>query len=81
VPQPSESLHATPRQRQVLDLAVHGESDKEIARRLGLGLSTVRTHLGRFYRDNGLRNKTEAVAAWQRHLDLEIPLRTSARRE
>jgi DNA-binding CsgD family transcriptional regulator len=42
-------------------------TDKEIAADLGIAVSTVRTYLERFYRENGLRNKTEAVAAWQHH--------------
>ena len=46
-------------------------TDKEIAVDLGVAVSTVRTHLERFYRENGLRNKTEAVAAWQHYRDSE----------
>lgn len=69
-------LHVTPRQRQILDLAARGLTDKEIASKLGGAVSTVRTHLERFYRENGLRNKSEAVATWQRFRDLERkPLR------
>lgn len=68
----SRELHVTPRQRQILDLAVGGLTDKEIAADLGVAVSTIRTHLERFYRDNGLRNKTGAVAAWQHHRDAEL---------
>jgi DNA-binding CsgD family transcriptional regulator len=57
-------LHVTKRQRQVLDLAADGRTDKEIASILGLSVSTVRSHLQRFYRTNGLRNKVEAVGAY-----------------
>ena len=60
-------LHVTPRQREILDLAVRGLTDKEIDADLGVAVSTVRTHLERFYRVNGLRNKSEAVAAWQHY--------------
>lgn len=63
--------HATPRQREILDLAARGLTDKEIAADLGVAVSTIRTHLERFYRENGLRNKSEAVAVWQHHLDIE----------
>ena len=64
-------LHATPRQREILDLAVRGLTDKEIAARLRVAVSTVRTHLERFYRENGVRNKSEAVAVWQHYRDPE----------
>jgi len=64
-------LHATSRQRQILDLAVRGLTDKEVASDLGIAVSTIRTHLERFYRENGLRNKSEAVAAWQHYRDAE----------
>jgi len=65
-------LHVTPRQRQILDLAVRGLTDKEIATDLGVAVSTIRTHLERFYRENGLRNKNQAVAAWQHYRDTEL---------
>jgi DNA-binding NarL/FixJ family response regulator len=64
--------HATPRQREILDLAVRGLTDKEIAADLGVAVSTIRTHLERFYRANALRNKAEAVAVWQHHRDTEL---------
>jgi DNA-binding CsgD family transcriptional regulator len=70
---PPDELHVTPRQRQILDLAVRGLTDKEIAVELGIAVSTIRTHLERFYRENGLRNKSEAVAAWQHHRDTDRP--------
>ncbi|MHB8613350.1 MAG: response regulator transcription factor [Candidatus Dormibacteraceae bacterium] len=57
-------LRASPRQRDILDLASRGLTDKEIAAQLGLSVHTVRTHLGRVYRENKLHNKAEAVAAW-----------------
>jgi DNA-binding CsgD family transcriptional regulator len=65
------ALNVTPRQRQILDLAVRGLTDKEIAADLGVAVSTIRTHLERFYRENGLRNKTGAVAVWQHYRDAE----------
>lgn len=64
---PRRVHHVTPRQRQILDLALRGLTDKEIGADLGIAVSTVRTYLERFYRENGLRNKTEAVAAWQHY--------------
>src|SRR5919201_5598020 len=54
----------TDRQGQILELAAQGLSDKEIARLLGLSMHTVRTHLKRLYRGQGLSNRAEAVAVW-----------------
>jgi DNA-binding CsgD family transcriptional regulator len=70
-PESERELRVTPRQREILDLAVGGLTDKEIAADLRVAVSTVRTHLERFYRENGLRNKTGAVAAWQHFRDVE----------
>lgn len=61
------ALHVTRRQAEILRLASHGQSDKEIAAVLGVSVATVRTHLERFYKDNQLHNKTEAVAAFLRN--------------
>lgn len=55
-----------PRQRQVLALVAGGQSNKEIARALGLGLSTVKNTLGEIYWKLGVRNRTEAVVWWYR---------------
>lgn len=62
-----DNLRITKRQDEILALASTGLIDKEIADHLSLSVSTVRTHLNRFYRANGLRNRAEAVVAWQRH--------------
>jgi DNA-binding CsgD family transcriptional regulator len=59
-------LRLSPRQQSILALASRGMTDKEIAAQLGLSVHTVRTHLGRVYRENKLHNKAEAVAAWLR---------------
>jgi DNA-binding CsgD family transcriptional regulator len=59
-------MHITPRQGQILDLAAIGMSDKEIARRLGVSHSTVRTHLENFFRDQRVRNRYAAVTLWLR---------------
>jgi DNA-binding CsgD family transcriptional regulator len=64
-------LHVTKRQAEILKLAVQGLTDKEIANQLALAVSTVRTHLERFYAANGLRNKAEAVGAWLQHVKLK----------
>jgi DNA-binding CsgD family transcriptional regulator len=60
-------VRVTPRQREILKLSTKGLTEKEIALSLGISLATVRTHLERFYRSNGLKNKAEAIAFWLKH--------------
>ena len=55
----------TGRQLEVLGLLMHGQSTKDIARSLNLGLGTVKVHLNGIYRSLGARNRNEAVA-WSR---------------
>lgn len=55
-------IRLSARQSQVLQLVARGYSDKEIALRLGLSIGTVKTYLGRVYRNNGFRNRAQAVA-------------------
>jgi DNA-binding CsgD family transcriptional regulator len=59
-------VRVTPRQREILKLSSKGLTEKEIAQQLGVSPATVRTHLERFYKSNGLRNKAEAIAFWLR---------------
>src|SRR5438105_635743 len=47
-----------------MDLVAAGLGDKQIARELGVSPHTVRTHLQRLYRQNGVSNRAEAAAAW-----------------
>ena len=55
-----------PRQRQVLALVVGGQSNKQIARALGLTLPTVKNMLTEIYWRLGVRNRTEAAVWWYR---------------
>ncbi len=57
----------TPREAGVADLAARGLSDKEIARRLGIGFTTVRSHLESSFAKLGVRNRTELAAALLGH--------------
>ncbi len=50
------------REREVLGLIAYGLSLPEIAERLTISLSTVRTHAGNIYRKLGARNRPHAVA-------------------
>jgi DNA-binding NarL/FixJ family response regulator len=51
----------TPRQADVLRVALRGLSNKEIARVLGIGVATVCTHLIGIYATIGAKNRTAAV--------------------
>ncbi len=59
-------MQAGPRQRQILDRLVLGQTDKQIAGELGISITTVRTYLVRLYRDNGFSNRTDAATSWLR---------------
>jgi DNA-binding NarL/FixJ family response regulator len=60
-PEPTRSVALTARQVDVLRLLAEGRSTKDIARRLGLAVPTVKTHLAALYRQLGVRNRVEAV--------------------
>jgi two-component system, NarL family, nitrate/nitrite response regulator NarL len=51
----------SPRQRQVLALAVRGVPTKLISRQLGIAEGTVKVHLSMVYRALGARNRTDAL--------------------
>lgn len=56
------ALQLTPREWQVAELLRAGRSNKEIARQLGVGLPTVKTHLINLFRKVAVSNRTELVA-------------------
>jgi DNA-binding NarL/FixJ family response regulator len=49
----------TPREREILHLVAEGLSNQQIARRLGVEVTTVRTHLSRLYGKLRLENRVE----------------------
>jgi DNA-binding NarL/FixJ family response regulator len=65
-------LRLTARQLDVLRLLAKGQSNKAIARDLGLSVSTVKVHLNTLFRALGARNRVEAAVQarpfWERML-------------
>ncbi len=60
--EPDAGAHPlTARQSDVLTLLAEGRTTKDIARRLGLAVPTVKTHLAAVYRQLGARNRLQAV--------------------
>ena len=57
---PSDGL--SPREREVLRLVAAGESNSQIARRLGLSTHTVERHAANLYRKIGARGRADATA-------------------
>jgi ATP/maltotriose-dependent transcriptional regulator MalT len=57
------------REMEVLALIAAGESNEQIAAKLFVSLSTVKTHINRLYRKLGARSRTQAVAC-ARELDI-----------
>jgi DNA-binding CsgD family transcriptional regulator len=57
-----EALGLTDRERQVLDMAIHGLTAKQIGERLFISRRTVETHLGRACDKLGVRTKRELIA-------------------
>ena len=52
-------LQLTARERQVLDLILEAQSNREIARQLGIEERTVKAHVGRLMRKTGALNRIE----------------------
>lgn len=51
----------SPRQQQVAQLLLQGQSNKAIARKLGLSEGTVKAHVSAIYQIVGAKNRVEAV--------------------
>jgi DNA-binding CsgD family transcriptional regulator len=56
------ALGITPREVEVLALLAMGQSNKAIARALGVSPNTVKTHLARLYAKLGASSRTAAIA-------------------
>ncbi|MFZ2990258.1 response regulator [Ideonella sp.] len=58
-----EALGLTPRQADVLSMLLQGKPNKDIARRLGLSVETVKDHVQAVLRALGVSSRTQAVLA------------------
>lgn len=60
------SLGLTPRECEILNRLVSGQSNKELARSLDISPNTIKTHLARLYAKLEVRNRVEAIekARW-----------------
>jgi DNA-binding CsgD family transcriptional regulator len=56
-PAPSLIIKLSPREQEAALLVAQGLSDKEIARRLNISTTTVRTHLEHAFRKTGASNR------------------------
>ncbi len=56
-----QSLGLTRRERAVLDCLMTGQSNKEIARSLGVSPNTVKTHISNLYSKLGVERRADAV--------------------
>jgi DNA-binding NarL/FixJ family response regulator len=60
-----------PRPRQVLRCLLEGDSNKQVARRLGLSRYTVKEYVDRIYRHFGVQSRQELLARWIRRSEPE----------
>jgi two-component system nitrate/nitrite response regulator NarL len=66
-----EGPQLSPREREILVLTADGHSAREIAERLFLSPTTVKTHLGNLYEKLGVSDRAAAVAEAMRRRMLE----------
>lgn len=59
----AKARELSPKERQIISCLARGESNKQIARRLDLSLSTINTLVNRSFDKLGVNNRTEAVIA------------------
>ena len=60
------SLGLSPRECEILELLAAGQSNKEMARALGISPNTVKTHLARVYEKLAVQRRVQAIekARW-----------------
>lgn len=67
----------TGRQQEIVRLLALGLPNKQIARRLGIGVETVKTHISKILAKLGVASRTEAVLVAVRHGVLGVSLMES----
>ena len=55
------SLGLSSREVEILEALASGESNKQLARRLGISPNTVKTHVARVYEKLEVRNRVQAI--------------------
>ena len=55
------SLGLSPRECEILERLASGESNKEMARRLGISPNTVKTHVARIYEKLEVQKRVQAI--------------------
>jgi len=60
-PTADDLARLTPREREVLDLIAEGMTNKEIARKLGIGPGTVKAHVEKLIAKLGVADRTQAA--------------------
>jgi len=70
-PSPSD---LPPRTRQVLACLLEGDSDKLIAKRLGMSGYTVNGHTKVIFQQIGVQTRMELLALWSRRVRGQVPL-------
>jgi len=67
---PDDRLRAlTRREREVAGRVAIGETNRQVARSLGISLATVKDHVHSILTKTGLQSRSELVAAWYGGLD------------
>ena len=61
---PSPRRLLSPRELEVLEMAAHGLTNRQIAGSLSVSVHAVKFHLAAVYRKLGARNRTEAAVAF-----------------
>lgn len=55
---PRHSIHLTPREAEIVRYVMLGESNKQIARRLGISNYTVRDHVSNLLKKSGVTSRS-----------------------
>ena len=61
-PKAQASLGISPRELTVLQALAAGQSNKEVARELGVSPNTIKTHISRLFEKLGAKRRTDAIA-------------------